>query len=760
MSSDPIKVLIVEDNQPDFRLISEYLKESVVSSFGIMHADTIAGALKIIEKKKPDVSLLDLDLPDSRGLATLTAVVNADPQLAIVVVTGLDDERLGIEALQKGAQDYLVKGRIQSDALIRSMRYSIERKRLQYLLANRAEELRTLLDSVPAMVFYKDKENRLIRTNKAFEDTMELPKEGLEGKSLSEIFPKDRAEMFWRDDLEVIKSGEAKRGIIELMETPRGMRLLQTDKIPCLDEKGEVSGVIGFSIDITSRKQAEMKHSVILKTAAQGFWLIDMKDKLLEVNDAYCRMSGYSKEELLKVHVQDLVAKERRKDVFNHIKLVQERGQDQFESRHRRKDGTFFDVDIRANYLNIENGRVVVFVWDITERKKVEEALHESQERFKVLTEAMPQVVWSAEASGKMDYLNHRAYEYEGMQSDGLMDWHWKSVVHPDDFAETTAAWRHSLKTGEAYMVEHRLRRADGQFRWHLTRGVPIRNSKGRIVRWIGTATDIHDRKLAEEVLKRDKDTFEKLIKERTEELLAAQLELERAKHLADIGTLAAIVAHELRNPLAAISMAVTNVKRKAKNPLINGNIYNIEKKIFESDQIINNLLLYSRIGLPQYEDINIYDIVQDCVNISKNRFKKKVAINNKLNAIKGIIIEADPLQVREVCGNILNNAYDAVSEKSGKIEIGASVDGEFITIVFRDNGVGIGKEDLEKVFEPFFTTKAKGTGLGLAVCHQIAKVHGGKIHVESKAGKGTAVTVRLPVRKTKRATGDGDPAS
>jgi len=760
MDSDLIKVLIVEDNYPDFRLISEYLKESVVSSFVIMHACNISEALKIIEEKKPDIVLLDLGLPDSRGLATLTVVVDADTQLPVVVVTGLDDEKLGIEALQKGAQDYLVKGRIQSDLLIRSMRYAIERKRLESLLREKAEENRIILDSVPAMVFYKDKENRFIRTNKPFEDIMWFPKEGLEGKSVSEIFSKERAEMYWEDDLEVIKSGEAKIGIIELMETPRGIRLLQTDKIPYLDEQGNMAGVIGFSIDITSRKQAEMKHSVILKTTAQGFWLIDLKGKLLEVNDAYCRMSGYGKEELLNMHVQDLVIKERSKNMLNQIKLLQERGQDQFESRHRRKDGIFFDVDIRANYLNIENGRVVVFIWDITERKRVEEALHESQERFKVLTEAMPQVVWSADASGKMDYLNHRAYEYGGMQPEGLMDWHWKSVVHPDDLEGTMAAWRRSLRTGEAYMVEHRLRRADGQSHWHLTRSVPIRNNKGRIVRWIGTATDIHDHKLAEEILKRDKDTFEKIVKERTEELLAVQLELERAKHLADIGTLAAIVAHELRNPLAAISMAITNVKRKAKNPLIDGNIYNIEKKIFESDQIINNLLFYSRIGLPHYENINIYDIVQDCVNISKNRFKKKVAIKNKLNAIKGTKIEADPLQIREVCGNILNNAYDAVSEKNGKIEIGASVDGEFITIVFRDNGVGIGKEDLERVFEPFFPTKAKGTGLGLAVCHQIAKVHGGKIHVESKAGKGTAVTVSLPVRKDTHATGDGDPAS
>jgi len=699
MDSDLIKVLIVEDNYPDFRLISEYLKESVVSSFVIMHACNISEALKIIEEKKPDIVLLDLGLPDSRGLATLTVVVDADTQLPVVVVTGLDDEKLGIEALQKGAQDYLVKGRIQSDLLIRSMRYAIERKRLESLLREKAEENRIILDSVPAMVFYKDKENRFIRTNKAFEDIMGLPKEGLEGKSVSEIFSKERAEMYWEDDLEVIKSGEAKIGIIELMETPRGIRLLQTDKIPYLDEQGNMAGVIGFSIDITSRKQAEMKHSVILKTTAQGFWLIDLKGKLLEVNDAYCRMSGYGKEELLNMHVQDLVIKERSKNMLNQIKLLQERGQDQFESRHRRKDGIFFDVDIRANYLNIENGRVVVFIWDITERKRVEEALHESQERFKVLTEAMPQVVWSADASGKMDYLNHRAYEYGGMQPEGLMDWHWKSVVHPDDLEGTMAAWRRSLRTGEAYMVEHRLRRADGQSHWHLTRSVPIRNNKGRIVRWIGTATDIHDHKLAEEILKRDKDTFEKIVKERTEELLAVQLELERAKHLADIGTLAAIVAHELRNPLAAISMAITNVKRKAKNPLIDGNIYNIEKKIFESDQIINNLLFYSRIGLPHYENINIYDIVQDCVNISKNRFKKKVAIKNKLNAIKGTKIEADPLQIREVCGNILNNAYDAVSEKNGKIEIGASVDGEFITIVFRDNGVGIGKEDLERLF-------------------------------------------------------------
>jgi PAS domain S-box-containing protein len=134
-----------------------------------------------------------------------------------------------------------------------------ELKKLEILLQNKSRENETIINSVPAMVFYKDKDNRFVSTNKAFENVMGLPKNKLEGKSIFDLYPKEQAESYWKDDKEVIQSGKAKRNIIEEMETDKGTLILQTDKIPYFDEQNNIVGIIGFSVDITERKNLEQR---------------------------------------------------------------------------------------------------------------------------------------------------------------------------------------------------------------------------------------------------------------------------------------------------------------------------------------------------------------------------------------------------------------------------------------------------------------------------------------------------------------------
>jgi len=382
-----------------------------------------------------------------------------------------------------------------------------EKKRLEDLLHVKSEEQEIILDSAPAMIFYKDAENRFLRVNRAFEKSMGLAKEELEGRSLFDLYPNELANKYWADDLEVIRTGKAKFDIIEPMETPQGRRLLQTDKIPYVDESGAVRGVIGLSVDITERKKAE-------------------------------------------------------------------------------------------------------------------------------------------------------------------------------------------------------------------------------------------------EVLKRDRETLEQLVRERTAQLLQAHEQLDRARRLSDIGVLAATVAHELRNPLAAISMAVHNIKRKAGNPELDRHLANIDKKISESDQIINNLLFYSRLRPPQFERVKILDVLEESIESAEDKNKRDVSIIRNLDCLANVSIDADPFQMKELFVNVLNNAYDAAPERAGELRISSEIDNEHITISFEDNGPGIAPDLMDKVFDPFFTTKTKGVGLGLSVCRQIVGMHGGDIGVKDGATKGTCVVVRLPKRR------------
>lgn len=231
--------------------------------------------------------------------------------------------------------------------------------------------------------------------------------------------------------------------------------------------------------------------------------------------------------------------------------------------------------------------------------------------------------------------------------------------------------------------------------------------------------------------------------------LIESQIALERGKRLSDMGVLAATVAHELRNPLATISLVVYNIKMMANNPDIEKCVATIDKKIAESDQIINNLLFYSHLKPSHYEKVNIFNILEECaIEDLKRHCEKDTIVIKELDSIKDVFIEADPTQIIEVFHNLLNNAHDAVPSQKGQIKIVAENEGEFAKVTIEDNGPGIGKNMVDKIFEPFFTTKAKGTGLGLAVCQQIIGNYGGRIEVNSKLGQGASFVVYLPKRR------------
>lgn len=262
---------------------------------------------------------------------------------------------------------------------------------------------------------------------------------------------------------------------------------------------------------------------------------------------------------------------------------------------------------------------------------------------------------------------------------------------------------------------------------------------------------DITQRKKVEQILKRDKKTMEKLVNKQTKDLLSVNTELECTKRLSDIGTLAATVAHELRNPLAAIQIAAHNIKRKANNSDLDKHLANIEKKVGESDQIINNLLFYSRLKAPHYETVNIFDVIEESIDAMKSSCKKDISVIENIDPIKGILIEADSTQMKEIINNLLNNACDAVSSAGGKIEVSGIDEDESVKIYIKDNGSGIDNAILDKIFDPFFTTKAKGIGLGLSVCRQIINMHEGEIGVRSEPGQGTTIIVSLLKKERKK---------
>ncbi|MCX5707893.1 MAG: ATP-binding protein [Candidatus Omnitrophica bacterium] len=290
----------------------------------------------------------------------------------------------------------------------------------------------------------------------------------------------------------------------------------------------------------------------------------------------------------------------------------------------------------------------------------------------------------------------------------------------------------------------------------------PVR-SQGKVICIMVVWHDVTERVAAEDALKNTNLRIEVEVQKQTRELIksnqsmlaeikkriAAQNKLEKSYRLLEIGRLAATVAHELRNPLGAIRVAAYNIKIKVNSPRIESNLANIETKIIESEQIISNLLSYARIKIPRFEPVKISQLLNECIDSALERFRKrKMILNRNILGIKDEVIWADPLQLKEVFHNILDNAFDACVDKEGQIGVLAAKTalGQ-IMITFKDNGEGISDELAKKIFEPFFTTKSKGTGLGLSICKQIIDLHDGEILVKSKPGQGTSVEIVLPIR-------------
>jgi signal transduction histidine kinase len=256
---------------------------------------------------------------------------------------------------------------------------------------------------------------------------------------------------------------------------------------------------------------------------------------------------------------------------------------------------------------------------------------------------------------------------------------------------------------------------------------------------------ETEQRSCAERSLRSEKDAVENTVREKTLQLTAAWHELEQNSRLCDIGSLAATVAHELRNPLAAISMAARNIARKASGADIAAQLANISKKIAESDQIISNLLFYSRLRPPRFEKVPLRELVSDSISACLYKSKKPIAVLRELDALDSLTIEGDAVQLAELFCNIIGNACDAVPPARGEIRVTAEAGRESVLLRVEDNGPGIAPEIAGRIFDPFFTTKARGTGLGLALCKQIVAMHGGELGV-GRATAGAVLYVRLPL--------------
>jgi len=371
--------------------------------------------------------------------------------------------------------------------------------------------------------------------------------------------------------------------------------------------------------------------------------------------------------------------------------------------------------------------------------------LQASEEGYRTLADSMPQIVWTANTDGWLDYYNRQWFDYTGMSLEKTKGWGWQPVLHPDDVENCLKRWATAIKTGESYEVEYRFKRAsDGQYRWHLGRATPACDGQGRIVKWYGTCTDIEEHKRTEQTLQENQEQIRRLnaeleqrVIERTAELAAANKELEAFSYS---------VSHDLRAPLRSIdgfSQALLEDYGKSIDAPGQNHLHRVRAASQRMAQLIDDMLNLSRVSRAEMrrEQIDLSELARDITAQLQEAQTAERAIEIRIE--DGIEARGDNRLLRIALENLLGNAWKFTSKQpSAKIEFGVRVGdtGEEIFFV-RDNGAGFDMAYADKLFSAFqrlhTANEFEGTGIGLATVQRIIHRHGGRIWAEGEPNRG-----------------------
>jgi PAS domain S-box-containing protein len=385
-----MKALLIEDNLPDARLMQEFLAEVPDPPFTLEFAESLADGMKRVAAGDIRLILLDLTLPDSFGLETFAQMKAAAPSVPIIVLSGRDDEALAIKTVHEGAQDYLVKGQVDSRLLVRAMRYAVERKRVEEALAYERDLFHTLLNNVPDRIYFKDRESRFLRISRAVAEQFKLAEPGdAVGKTDFDFFTAEHARQAFADEQALMQTGQPILGKIEKETLPDGtITWALTSKLPLKDKAGNIIGNFGISRDITAIKNFEAQLAAernllrsVIDNVPDYIYVKDMNGRYLIDNIAHRELIGVDTEHevtgktVFDVFPADLAEKFAQDDqlILRSGQLLINREETVVDRAGNQRWHSTTKVPLRSS-----DGRIVGLVGigrDITERKLFEQQL-------------------------------------------------------------------------------------------------------------------------------------------------------------------------------------------------------------------------------------------------------------------------------------------------------------------------------------------------------------------------------------------------
>jgi two-component system cell cycle sensor histidine kinase/response regulator CckA len=625
------QILLIEDTPEDAVLMAALLQKPRGATFRLETAESLGDGLGRLSRGGIDAVILDLNLPDSRGLETFERVQDQHPTVPVLILTALQDEATADQAIRLGAQDYLVKGHVDSSLLVRAIRYSIERKRSENALRLSEERFELMARATNDAVWDWDLVANRIWWNVGVRSFLGYPPDHL-GTDLE----------WWRAHIHP-------------------------------EDRERVISCIRSVIDGGGR-----------------FWL-----------DEY---------------------------------------------RYLCADGSYACVFDRGYVIHDDRGkpvRMIGAMMDITDRKRAEEALRETNETLRTLVQASPLAIAVSDAGQKLRIWNPAAERIFGWRAHEVLGRPMPPLA-PPDHEDTFALLSSRVLRGEALTgMEFRARRRDGSPVDLSVSMAALRDGRGSICGAMAVVADITARKLAED----------------QKALLEEQLR--QSQKMEAIGKLAGGIAHDFNNLLTAVSgyAELLQGKFEATDP---NRVYadEILRSSGRAAALTRQLLAFSRRQVLQPRVLDLNSVVRGVDGLLRRLIGEDVELRTALDPAIGSV-KADQGQVEQIIMNLAVNARDAMAE-GGALTIetrGITLDdlyrqvhnrarlGPHVILAVSDTGCGMSAETQSHLFEPFFTTKeqGKGTGLGLATVYGIVKQSGGDIWVYSEVGKGSTFKIYLP---------------
>ncbi|HEY9825549.1 MAG TPA: PAS domain S-box protein [Stenomitos sp.] len=625
-----------------------------------------------------------------------------------------------------------------------------ERKQVEVKLRLQAQ----VLDQTHDSVITTDLDGNITSWNKGAERVFGYTAEEVLAQPIAMLYPPNQDEVLIHQVIEPLRSkGEHEVEVITQRKSGELFNLLLSLSL-LRDEHQRPIGMIGFSMDITERKvaeealrQSEAFNRRILESSSDCIKLLNLDGQILYMNPGgLCLMEIDDARFYLNVTWASLWQEETRATVEAAVRTAQTGELARFHSFRPTAKGTPKWWDVVVTPIFNPEGQVVQLLAtsrDITDRIRSEEALRESEERFRTLADNMSQFAWMARANGEVFWYNQRWFNYTGTTLEEMQGWGWQKVHHPDHVERVVQHIRHCFEAGQLWEDTFPLRGQDGQYRWFLSRAVPIRNQQNKIVCWFGTNTDITERKQSE--MER-----ERLLAQEQ----AARAEAERANRIKD--EFLAILSHELRSPLNPI-LGWTKLlqTRKFDATKTAAALATIERNVNLQTQLIDDLLDVAKILRGKLSmrtaPVDLAFVIEAAIeSVSAAAVAKEIRIYSVLPQIGQV--SGDAARLQQIMWNLLSNAIKFTPAK-GQVEIRLAGKGKQAQITVTDTGKGITPDFLPHIFESFrqedasTTRKYGGLGLGLAIVRHLVEAHGGTICADSLGeGQGATFTVQLPL--------------